>query len=128
MIHGAVGHRSGLHCGGAMRCCPGLLCPRFLRGGGGRLPGTDSGLRWSPCSAPGSEGLAVVPSQSGPQHSCIPCLCRYKNINQKGLKQVQGVQTDTKPTLLVQEKTELVRLRGISYRKGKCRRVEILKH
>lgn len=72
------------------------------------------------------EGLSITKCQSVPQQSCIPYFCSYKNINQKGLKQVQSLQTDTQTSLLVKGRTELVRLHVISYRRGLCHCVEIL--
>lgn len=39
--------------------------------------------------------LSITKCQSVPQQSCIPYFCSYKNINQKGLKQVQSLQRDT---------------------------------
>lgn len=56
------------------------------------------------------EGLSIGKCQPVPQQSCIPYFCSCKNINQKGLKQVQSVQTDTHNTLLLEERTELMRL------------------
>lgn len=71
------------------------------------------------------EGLSITKFQLVSQHNCILYFCSCKDINQKGLKQVQRFQTDTQNALLVKERTELVSLCHFLY-KRQCYFLEIM--
>lgn len=64
------------------------------------------------------EGLSITKFQLVSQQNCIPYFCSCKDINQKGLKQVQRFQTEPQNALLVKERAELVSLYVISCTKG----------